>query len=120
MGIFSFIKGKKQAEKSKQPSNLASYKPSYEPIPRPVPEPVISIQLEAYAEDHDGSIIKLPFYTTLNDGTCLIADDGKYYHTYIGCGATCAHWKLVTIEEAEKAGYAPCLMCEDEKRENRW
>ena len=110
MGFLSFLK-------STNPKPKKEEKKRYEPMPKP--EPAKTFVLEAIAVEPAGNMVKLPYYTTLTDGTCLIAENGKYYHTFIGCGANALHWKLVTIEEAEKAGYMPCLMCEDEKRKNR-
>ncbi len=80
------------------------------------PEPVKRIIPTALARNKNGDIKEIPYGTILR-GECLIAPDGEYFHTYVGCYATCPEWELVTIKEAKERGYMPCLICEDKLRE---
>ncbi len=111
MGFLSFLKSTNPKPKEEK----KRYEPKFEPMP--VPEPPKRIQLEVYATKADGEVVSFPYDKILNDGTCLVSDDGKYYHTYINCGAVAVNWKLITIEEAEKAGYLPCLICDEKIRD---
>lgn len=71
------------------------------------------MMLSVYVTMPDGTVKEFSANTVLNDGTCLIRDGEQFYHTVVGCNGEFSDWKLTTIDEAEKSGLLPCLICED-------
>ena len=69
----------------------------------------------------DDEVIELPNDKILNDGTCLVAENGKYYHLHVGCYAKWSvpftGWKMMKVSDAKKEGLDFCLICNDEIRE---
>ena len=69
----------------------------------------------------DDEVIELPNSKILNDGTCLVAENGKYYHLHVGCYAKWSvpftGWKMMSVSDAKKEGLVLCLICNDEIRE---
>ena len=119
MGLLSLFKKQKTVKK---PVEKKAVKKAEEPKPfispladLPKPTEYTHIQLTTLYTAFDGSLKELPNDTILQDGTCLIPVDGHYYHMHVGCkykgyGSV----KMVTIKEAEKLGYMPCMACEDQ------
>ena len=121
MGLLSLFKKQKKQRKPakkkviKKPEEIKPFVLPCDDLPKP-PE-CTKIQLTTLFTGMDGSMKELPNDTILQDGTCLIPVDGHYYHMHVGCNYKgYGSIKMVTIEEAEKLGYMPCMACEDQMR----
>lgn len=73
-------------------------------------------------ENPDGSIEYIYSYYKIDDGThCLITENGRTYHTHIGCFKKWKPeqqngfkgWKYTTVENAKSMGMRKCSFCEE-------
>lgn len=89
----------------KKPKNIVPEQPT-------TPEINKNVVLSVYATLPDGTTKELPSKMLLEDGTCLVAPDGKYFHLIVACTDNyTADWRLIPIEEAEEMGLEPCFIC---------
>lgn len=99
------------------------------PIATPTVQEMDIVTLKVNVTMQDGRIEEMSEDKILTDGTCLVSDGGKHYHTHVGCCYKWnsealrrfnerGGWKLTTIDNAKKQGLVFCLICNEEEKEN--